>query len=474
MLDLPDNKNPAAQDEIFGPVVGVIGYRDIEHAIEMANDSPLGLSGYVYGKDARQALDVAKRIRSGTINVNAFFGSAHASSGGVQDERHRPRARGRGHSCLPGNAGDEPGLRHLTSINRGRSSMQPGSIAIVGMGLTHQGRGLGAVEVELRRQALELALADAGLERDAIDGYILASHEREDLRYLGLSPNFSWPVQSGGATAPCTFIMAAGAILSGQAEMVACAYGMAPSSGGMPGFGGKMSFGALAYGYPARVGMIGAASAHALHARWHMDHYGTTSQPSGRGGGAAAQHALHRPDAITYGQPITIEDHQASPMVVDPFRMLDCCRDTDGGAVFLVTSAERARALAHARPIYLHGAGMGHNIGNWHKRDVFSHHDDIAPAAARAFAQAGVTLADIDTAQFYDPFTISIIMQLEHYGFCKPGQGGPFVEDGGIAHWRGDPLQHRRRTDLRVLCRGLYPDHRSHEAIARRCRRARR
>jgi aldehyde dehydrogenase (NAD+) len=82
VLDLPDNKNPAAQDEIFGPVVGVIGYRDIDHAIEMANDSPLGLSGYVYGKDARQALAVAKRIRSGTVNVNAFMGSAYASSGG--------------------------------------------------------------------------------------------------------------------------------------------------------------------------------------------------------------------------------------------------------------------------------------------------------------------------------------------------------------------------------------------------------
>jgi aldehyde dehydrogenase (NAD+) len=82
VLDLPDNKNPAAQDEIFGPVVGVIGYRDVEHAVEMANDSPLGLSGYVHGKDARQALAVAKRIKSGTVNVNAFMGSAYASSGG--------------------------------------------------------------------------------------------------------------------------------------------------------------------------------------------------------------------------------------------------------------------------------------------------------------------------------------------------------------------------------------------------------
>jgi acetyl-CoA acetyltransferase len=308
-----------------------------------------------------------------------------------------------------------------------------GSIAIVGMGVTKQGRGLGVTEVELRRQALELALLDAGIERDAIDGYILASHEREDLRYLGLSPNFSWPVQTGGATAPCTFIMAAGAILSGQAEMVACAYAMAPSSGGMPGFGGKMSFGSLGYGYPAQVGMIGAASAHALHARWHMDHYGTTSAHLGAVAVQLRNHAVNRPDAMGYGQPITLEEHQASPMVVDPFHMLDCCRDTDGGAMFIVTSAERARTMAQKHPVFLLGAGTGHNIGNWHKRDVYAHHDAIAPAIGRALAQSGLSLNDIDTAQFYDPFTISVIMQLEHYGFCAPGQGGPFVADGGVA-----------------------------------------
>ena len=84
ILDLPDNKNPAAQDEIFGPVIGVIGYRDVEHAIAMANDSELGLSGYVHGKDARQALDVAKRLRTGTVNVNAVLASGNASSGGFK------------------------------------------------------------------------------------------------------------------------------------------------------------------------------------------------------------------------------------------------------------------------------------------------------------------------------------------------------------------------------------------------------
>ncbi|MFV8817943.1 aldehyde dehydrogenase family protein [Haliea sp. E17] len=82
VLDLPDNSNPAARDEIFGPVVSVIGYRDLDHAVAMANDSRFGLSGYVHGKDRKAALDVALKIKSGTVNVNAGVMSAYASSGG--------------------------------------------------------------------------------------------------------------------------------------------------------------------------------------------------------------------------------------------------------------------------------------------------------------------------------------------------------------------------------------------------------
>ena len=84
ILDLPDNKNPAAQEEIFGPVVGVIGYRDLDHAVEMANDSDFGLSGHVHGADKVKALEVALRIRSGAVNVNAGMASSYASGGGIK------------------------------------------------------------------------------------------------------------------------------------------------------------------------------------------------------------------------------------------------------------------------------------------------------------------------------------------------------------------------------------------------------
>jgi aldehyde dehydrogenase (NAD+) len=84
VLDLPDNSNPAAQDEIFGPVLGVIGYRDIDHAVEIANDSSYGLSGQVYGKDAAAATDIARRLRTGAVNVNTSVFSAFAPGGGYK------------------------------------------------------------------------------------------------------------------------------------------------------------------------------------------------------------------------------------------------------------------------------------------------------------------------------------------------------------------------------------------------------
>ncbi|MET1757015.1 aldehyde dehydrogenase family protein [Novosphingobium sp. RD2P27] len=84
VLDLPDNKNPAAQDEIFGPVIGVIGYRDLDHAVEMANDSKFGLSGWVHGADKVKALEVGLRIRSGAVNINGAVMSSYASGGGIK------------------------------------------------------------------------------------------------------------------------------------------------------------------------------------------------------------------------------------------------------------------------------------------------------------------------------------------------------------------------------------------------------
>lgn len=308
---------------------------------------------------------------------------------------------------------------------------KPGTYCIAGLGMTAQGRKLGIAPRELRRLALELALDDAGLARADVDGYIGTSNEMfDDVRHLGLSPHFAYTMQTGGATPAWSIINAIGALATGQAEVVACTYAAAPTGGFLRRADGSTGgYGDFGYGYASLHGLIGAAGAHALHARRHMDRYGTTSEHLGAVAIAARAHAAERPGTLGYGQPLTLEDHQTSRMIVDPLRILDCCRDTDGGIVVLVTSTERARDLA-ATPVTLLGAGSGHQVRNWWTGDVFDLHDDISPARDRTFAQAGLTVSDIDVAQLYDPFTISVLMQLEAYGFCEPGESGPFVSSG--------------------------------------------
>ncbi|HXK26404.1 MAG TPA: thiolase family protein [Myxococcota bacterium] len=300
------------------------------------------------------------------------------------------------------------------------------SCAIVGFGVTQQGRQLGIPERELRREALERALADAGLRRADIDGYI-ACHGGvafEDLRYLGLGPLFSWSLASGGATAISALIVARGVLALGQARHVALCYGFAPSL-----FRSGEGLGGYGYGYPELYGMVGPATSHALHAQRHMHLYGTTSEQLGAVAVTQRAYAVTRPGTLGYGKPITLDDHQRSRMICEPLRLLDCCRDTDGGVCVIVTTAERARDL-RSRPVRVLGTGTGHNIRNWYDKSVYAHHDDIAPAKTRAFGEAGLELDAVDVAALYDPFTISVIMQLEEYGFCAAGEGGPFVAAG--------------------------------------------
>lgn len=307
---------------------------------------------------------------------------------------------------------------------------------IVGLGLTRQGRRLGVSSRVLRRTALELALEDAGLARVDIDGYILVgSSGFEDHRYLGLSPRFSYALQSGGASPALSVLSAIGAVILGQATYVACVYGEAFTSsvaGVVPTSGSASreprDIGSGAYGYPYLFGQVGPVSAYAQSARRHMHRYGTTSEHLGAVAVQERAYGCIRPGTIEEGRPITLQDHQRSRMIVEPFRLLDCCRSTDGGAAIIVTSADRAKDC-RARPVDVLGIGTGHGIRAWHEGEMFDDHD-VGTAAATAFGQGGLTVGDVDVAELYAPFSFAVIAQLEEYGFCGRGEGGPFVAAG--------------------------------------------
>ena len=131
-------------------------------------------------------------------------------------------------------------------------------------------------------------------------------------------------------------------------------------------------------------------------------------------------------------KPITAADHAASRMISDPFRLLDCSLESDGGAAIVVSAADRARDMPHAR-VRLMGVAEGYPDS---PSSITQRPDmtrlGIAKAAPIAFGQAGICPADIDVAEIYDCFTFIVLCQLEDMGFCAKGEGGPFVADGKL------------------------------------------
>lgn len=306
-------------------------------------------------------------------------------------------------------------------------------VAIVGVGATPQGKLPGASPLGLQIDAVRLALADAGLDKRELDGLLTQPGTtapeggRNFLRLgeaLGLRPTYTGSLSMGGATGLVLLQQAVLAISSGVATTVACVFGDTARTGG------SRFAAAAGWGDSWGIwGMFSAAANSAMTARRHMHEYGTTSRQMAEVAVACRGHATLNESAVMR-EPMTAEDHQASRMVVDPLRLLDCCLISDGGVAFIVTSLERARQLRR-RPVRVLGVGQAHSpetIGNpdwWYVPHQQS-------AAEQAFRMAGVGPADIDVAQLYDNFTISVIVWLEHAGFCKRGEGGGFVEGGRI------------------------------------------
>jgi acetyl-CoA acetyltransferase len=162
-----------------------------------------------------------------------------------------------------------------------------------------------------------------------------------------------------------------------------------------------------------------------------MHEYGTTSRQLGAIAVQTRAWACRNPRAKMYGRPITVEDHQASPLYVEPYHLLDICLVSDGAVAFILTTAERARDLAKP-PVYVLGLGMGEVADTlWWDKENYTHMA-VKTAKERAFAHAGIDVRDIDVAQLYDCFTGEVLLQLEDYGWCGKGEGGSFVEGGNI------------------------------------------
>ena len=276
------------------------------------------------------------------------------------------------------------------------------------------------------------ALADAGVQPHEVDGVVGTDCAQIALQ-LGLGPCTRRPSAMGIPA----LLDAAALITTGQCTVVLIAAG---------GAGVHLDRTSTApWTRPANELVVGyglfTAAEFALMARRHMVTYGTTPEQMAAVAAVIRTNGHANPDAVYSGRgPFTPADILASRMIVDPFHLLDCATTSEGGCAIVLTGAERAGS-GGAAPVWILGGasdafGPAYVVAPvWDfqpRPDSFPAGLVGARAARLAFAAAGLTPTDVDVAELYDPFSFEVIRQLEAFGFCGPGEGGPFVEGGNI------------------------------------------
>jgi len=307
-------------------------------------------------------------------------------------------------------------------------------VVIAGAFNARQARVLaGETSFSITLEAALGAIADAGLDVRDVDSVTGALSS--DLAYeLGLGP--VW--QSASQLGVPAVIEAAAQIATGISDVVLVAAG---SAGVYTDRSSTAPWTRPNNEFVAPYGMFTAAE-FALIARRHMHLYGTTPEQLATVAATIRNNGHVNPEAIYYGRgPFTPEDILASRMVADPYHLLDCAMTSEGGAAIVLARADRVPDLPHP-PVYLLG-GSSDRIGPSYRHapawDLKGRDPDDIPngyvgrrAARRAFAMAGIGPADVDTCEFYDPFSFEIIRQFEAFEFCGEGEGGEFVMGGTI------------------------------------------
>ena len=281
-----------------------------------------------------------------------------------------------------------------------------GKAAVIGVGLSPVGQVPGKSPLWLAADAAKKALADAGIGKDQVDG-VLAGHafaapfHRFSVafsEYFGIQPTFSNTLQVSGATAATMFNIAAAAVAGGLAETVLVLGGDSLLTGLTPDLALRSMTESRDQQYEMPFG-IPVSNTFAMTAHRHMKDYGTTPEQLAQVAVIQREHALRTPGA-QMTKPITVDDVLNSGLVTSPYHKLDCSLISDGGAAFLITSAERAKSLGIKKPVYILGGG-----------ECYTHeHIFLMPSVTttgavqsskKAYEMAGYGPKDMDVAGVY-------------------------------------------------------------------------
>jgi acetyl-CoA acetyltransferase len=312
---------------------------------------------------------------------------------------------------------------------------------IAGVHNTRQARRpTGETSRSLMIQAVHGALGDAGLDLSEVDGVGSGADGTSLIYDLRIGP--AW---QGGGFGIGMFEEAAAAVERGLAEVVVV---VAAQAGEYTDRAATAPWTRPENEFVAPWGMFTAVE-FALIARRHMEVFGTTREQMSLVAATIRNNGDRNPEAVYHGRgPFKPEDITASRPIADPFHLLDCAMTSEGGCAAVITTAERARSLRR-KPIHILGTGadfFGPSYQFPPSWDLNGRREG-APngwvggrAADLAFRRAGLGRDDVDVLELYDPFSFEIIRQLEAFGFCPRGEGGPFVEDGRIEVTGSHPI----------------------------------
>jgi acetyl-CoA acetyltransferase len=305
--------------------------------------------------------------------------------------------------------------------------MLRGAAALVGVGTTTQGELPGRTANEIAVEALGLALADAGLDRGAVDGLVtckvFGSNEGVDTQIgalAGLAPRYSATLEYG--TCNFSLHLAAAAIAAGLATTVAIVYGTNQRTAGQ-------RFTSVADGAErellAPYGFVNIAGPAALALRRRQHLHGLTEEQLGHVAVVQRRHAQRNPLAV-FREPLTLDDYLASRYIVRPLRRPDICMISDGGACLVVTSAERASGFP--RPVYLLAGDQAANLRHLQTEDALLR-AWVRPMADGIYGRAGIARDDVDALFVQDATSLAVVEALELFGFCAPGDLGGFLAE---------------------------------------------
>ena len=334
---------------------------------------------------------------------------------------------------------------------------------VVGVGSTkywRRGESVPETELSMACTAILAALDDAGLTIKDLDGFAIYSSSCDPATVgavLGVPEiRFAATLTSGGGGAAGSLGLAAAAITSGQAEVVVSLMtlqqakrrlgGTQVAAAAPTGGGGGSPYGAGGIqpgaAYTAHSGLLAPGHQFSLLTQRHMHLYGTRREAMAEVCISTRANAITRPTSLT-SAPLTLDDYFNARMISDPLCLLDYTMESDGAVAVITTSAARAKDLKQP-PVYIMGSAHG-GMGRWgtaiftffQMPDEYFASSGHRPVAKRMYEMAGITPKDVDVALLYDHFSPMVIMQLEDYGFCPIGEGGPFVESGAIRYGTG-------------------------------------